>query len=148
MSIRSLVSTILATALLATLQAQGPADAEALVKEAVSYAKTQGAYKLIKEANTPGGAFRKGELYIWIVDMEGVMLANGANPKLVGKDASEKADSDAIHYAQEAVKIAEGPSKGWFTYKFTNPVTREVQQKQCYVERLDEIVIACGAYKK
>ncbi|WP_005035935.1 cache domain-containing protein [Holophaga foetida] len=148
MTARLFTRIALGTALFSILSAQGPADAEALVKEAVTFAKTHGAYKLIKEANTPGGAFHKGNLYIWVVDMEGVMLANGANPKLVGKDASEKSGGDSVRYAEEAVKIAEGPGKGWFAYKFKNPVTDEVQQKECYVEKLDEIIIACGAYKQ
>jgi len=135
-------------ALFTALGAQGPADAEALVKEALAFARTNGAYKLIKAANTPGGPFHKGDLYLWIVDMDGVMLANGANPKMVGKDSSEKADADSVHYAREAVRIAEGPGKGWFTYKFKHPVSNEIQQKECYVEKSDSIIIACGAYRK
>jgi len=148
MMLRLLARTALGVAIATTLCAQGPADAEALVKEAVAYAKTHGTYKLIKEANTPGGTFHRGELYLWVVDMDGVMLANGANPKLVGKDNSERQDGDSVHYAREAVKIAEASGKGWFSYRFTNPMTRELQQKECYVERLDEIAIACGAYKR
>jgi len=130
-----------------SLAAQGPAEAEALVKQAFEFAKTHGTYKLIKAVNTPGGPFRKGELYIWIVDLEGVMLAHGANPRMVGKDASEKQDTEAVHYAQEAIKIAEAKGSGWFSYKFTNPESKLIQTKECYVQRLDEVVIACGAYK-
>ena len=129
------------------LTAQGPADAEALVKQAFEFAKIHGTYKLIKEVNSPDGHFRKGELYIWIVDMEGVMLAHGANAKMVGKDSSERQDTDAVHYAQEAIKIAETKGNGWFSYKFVNPETKQIQSKECYVQRLDEVVIACGAYK-
>nr|WP_320133063.1 cache domain-containing protein [uncultured Holophaga sp.] len=148
MIVRRVPVLIAAAILCSALPAQGPADAEALVKEAAAFAKANGSYKLIQEVNKPNGSFQRGELYIWIVDTEGVMLANAANPAMVGKDASEKADQDAVRYAEEAVKIALGPGSGWFDYKFKNPVTLQVQEKRCYVELHGMIIIACGAYLK
>ncbi|MBP1628456.1 MAG: hypothetical protein H6Q00_2931, partial [Holophagaceae bacterium] len=85
---RALVGLTLAVG----LPAQGPEDAEALVKEAVVYAKAHGTYGLIKAVNTPDGPFRKGSLYIWMVDLEGVTVANARNPGLAGKDDSERKD--------------------------------------------------------
>jgi len=128
--------------------AQTQADAETFVKSAIAFAKTNGAYKLIKAVNAKDPQFFKGELYIWIVDQDGVMLANGANPKLVGKDMSEAHDSSDVRFAQEAAKTAMEKGAGWIEYKFMNPVTKEIQPKICFVEKYESVVICCGVYKK
>lgn len=132
----------------APLLGQTQADAEAFVKKAITFAKTNGVFKLIKAVNAQDPQFRQGELYIWIVDGEGVMLAHGANPKLIGKDMGEAKDSGDVHYAQEAAKLGQAKGSGWFDYQYVNPVTKQVQPKTCYVEKCEEVVVACGIYKK
>jgi signal transduction histidine kinase len=127
---------------------QSKEEAEAFVKQAAAFAKENGTYKLIKAVNTPDGQFKKGELYIWIVDMDGVMLAHGANSKLIGKDFSEAHDSESVRYAEEAVKVAQKQGSGWIDYRFVHPETKKVQAKTCYVEKCGPIVIACGIYMK
>jgi len=82
------------------------------------------------------------------VDLDGVMLAHGANPKLVGKDMSEAHDASDIRFAQEAAKLGQEKGSGWIEYKFVNPVTKEVQPKICFVEKYESVVICCGIYKK
>lgn len=131
-----------------SLLAQSQADAEAFVKNAIVFAKANGAYKLIKAVNAQDPQFHKGELYIWCADLDGVMIAHGANPKLIGKDFSERQDADAIRYVQEAVKVAQDKGSGWIEYKFMNPVTKQVQPKVCFVEKYETIVVCCGIYKK
>jgi len=128
--------------------AQTKEEAEAFVKSAVAFAKTHGGYKLIKEVNSPETQFKKGELYIWIVDMDGVMVAHGANPKLVGRDMGEAHDANDIRFTQEAVKIAQEKGSGWFEYQFMNPETKKIQPKICFVEKYQTLAIACGIYKK
>lgn len=130
------------------LRAQSQAEAEAFVKKAIVFAKTNGEYKLIKAVNSQDPQFRQGELYIWIVDSEGVMLANGANPKLIGKDMGEAKDSSNVRFAQQAAQLGENQGSGWFEYKFMNPVTQQVQPKLCFVEKYNSVVVACGIYKK
>jgi signal transduction histidine kinase len=129
-------------------RAQSQAEAEAFVKKAITFAKANGEYKLIKAVNAQEPQFRQGELYIWIVDGEGVMLANGANPKLIGKDMAEAKDSSNVRFAQQAAQLGESQGSGWFEYKFMNPVTQQVQPKLCYIEKYNSVVVACGIYKK
>lgn len=130
-----------------SLFAQSPAEAEAFVKNAIAFAKANGAYKLIKAVNAQDAQFKKGELYIWITDLDGVMVAHGANPKLIGRDMSEVHDSADVRFTQEAAKTGQEKGSGWIEYRFTNPVTNKVQPKVCFVEKYESVVVCCGVYK-
>ncbi len=48
----------------------------------------------------------------------------------------------------ERIQIAKEKGGGWQEYKFTNPTTQKVEQKVAYFEKVDDVVIACGAYRK
>ena len=61
------------------------AEAEAMVKKAVAFIKANGADKSYEEF-TNGKSFKDRDLYIIVYDLNGKNLAQGANPKLVGKD--------------------------------------------------------------
>ena len=62
-------------------------EAVALVKKAAVYLKDNGKEKALVEFNKPDGPFVDRDLHIFADSTNGVgtNLANGANPKLVGK---------------------------------------------------------------
>ena len=148
MILHSMLSLGLSIYLAAPVLTQTEMDAEAFVKNAVVYAKANGTYKLIKEVNSPTTQFRKGELYIFILDMEGVVLAHGVDSKLVGVDLSERRDSNNVRYIQDFIKVAEDKGSGWVDYKFTNPETGKIEDKTTFVEKHQIVIIGCGIYKK
>lgn len=120
--------------------------ASALVKKAAAYFKTNGKEKLIAEINNPSGQFVKGELYLFAQNFDGLMLAHGSNPKLVGKNLGGVKDSDGKLFFQEFVKTAK-QGGGWVDYKWTNPVSKKIESKTTYVYSLGDIFVGCGIYK-
>jgi len=46
------------------------------------------------------------------------------------------------------IKVAQSDGKGWMQYEFENPVTKAVDTKVAYFERVDDFLIGCGAFKK
>jgi cytochrome c len=148
MLLHSMLSIGLSVYLSAPVLTQTQEDAQALVHSATAYAKEHGAYNLIKEVNSPTTQFKKGELYIFILDTEGVILAHAADPKLVGSDLSERRDANNVRYVQDFMKIAQEKGSGWVDYKFPNPVTGKVEDKTTYVELYQIVIIGCGIYKK
>jgi cytochrome c len=134
-----------------SLLAQGkkgkPADAEAMVKKAIAFYKANGKDKAIAAFNDAKGKFVDGDLYILCYDLEGNCLAHGSNPKMVGKNWMELKDADGKEFVKERMKIAKEKGKGWQDYKWTNPVSKAIEAKALYLERVDDIVIGCGAYK-
>jgi cytochrome c len=124
-----------------------PAQAEAMVKKAVAYYKTNGSTKAFAEFSNPKGQFVNSDLYVFVYDLNGKCVAHGANQKMIGLDLIAMKDPDGKAYVKERVEIAKTKGKGWQDYKFTNPVSKQIEQKTAYLEKVDEYIIGCGAYK-
>jgi len=114
-------------------------EAQAMVKKAVAYIKTQGPDKAYPEIINKKGQFTDRDLYVVVYGLDGVVRAHGANEKLVGKDLSDAQDVDGKFFVRERTELARKQASFWQDYKFVNPVTKKVEPKQMYCERLDEI---------
>jgi len=136
--------------LIGTAQAsdQGTAaEAEAMVKKAVAHIKAVGADKAYDDF-TNGKGFKERDLYVIVYDLSGKNLAQGANPKLVGKDLIGLKDPDGKPIIQMFVDTAKTKGKGWVEgYKFMNPVTQKIEGKAMYLERVGDTLVGCGIYK-
>jgi len=124
------------------------AEAEAMVKKAIQLIKTEGKEKAFAEINNPKGKFVDRDLYIFVYDMDGKCIAHGFNQKMVGKELIEIKDSDGKLYVKERVEIAKTKGKGWQDYKFTDPITKKIEPKSAYVERVENMIVGCGVYKR
>lgn len=126
--------------------ADAKADAEAMVKKGIAYVKENGKEKAFAEFSNPKGKFVKGELYIFVVDFKGGMLAHGANQKLIGKNMIDLKDSDGVPFIQEFIKVGK-QGHGWVEYKWTNPATKKVEPKIAFVQAAGDMILGCGIYK-
>ena len=144
----------MALAALACLSVQAqhtPAQAEAIVKRAIGYAKQHGKDKLIQQTNQADGVFHVGsgsDLYLFVYDTQGLMLAIGFNPAAyVGKNRLDTKDPDGKAFVKEFITVAKTKGSGWVDYKYANPVSGKVEPKTSYVELADGIIYGCGVYK-
>jgi signal transduction histidine kinase len=133
--------------------AQRPTSAQAvaLVKQAVAFAKANGIAKLIQETNQENGKFHAAsgsELYIFIYDERGVVKAIGYNTAaLVGKNRIDLKDPDGVMIVRELINVAENKGKGWVDYKYPNPTTGQNEQKTSYLEFYEGAIIGSGVYR-
>lgn len=145
---KSFLLTCLAVVILfGTTYAQGKKDAEAMVKKAVTYYRSVGHDKALLDFSNPKGKFVEGEMYISVYDLTGKCLAHGVNLKMVGKDWSELKDADGKAFIKERLETAKTAGSGWQNYKWTNPVSKQIESKQTYFEKADNLIFACGFYK-
>ena len=151
MNIRTLAACTAMTALFASGAHAGDkataAEAEAMVKKAVTFIKQNGADKAYAEFNNKKGQFIDRDLYIVVYGLDGKCLSHGANEKLIGKDLSEAQDVDGKYYVKERMELAKSKQTFWQDYKFTNPVTKKIEPKQMYCERLESTAVCGGIYK-
>lgn len=129
---------------------RGTADeAVALVKKAIAYYKANGREKLAAEINNRTPQFREKDLYLFLSPVaSGALIAHGANAKMVGKSLGELKDVDGVAFVQKFRDVVNGKEgKGWVDYKWPNAKTGQIEQKSTYLERVDELYIACGIYK-
>lgn len=135
---------LLASAVFASANKQ---DAVSLVEKAASYLKTNGKDKLLAEIGTKDGQFHKGELYVVVYDMNGIVLAHPVNAKLVGKDFVNVPDVDGKLFRKEFVEVAKTKGSGWVDYRYKNPVSNKIEAKTSYVLRVDDVFLMAGIYK-
>jgi len=123
-------------------------EAEALVKKAIELTKNDGKEKAFAEINNPQGKFVDRDLYIFVYDLNGKCVAHGFNKKMIGKDLFEMKDPDGKYFVKERIEIAKTKGKGWQDYKFTDPITKKIEPKTAYVERIGDLIVGCGIYKR
>jgi cytochrome c len=125
----------------------GPEEAKGFLEKGIAFYKANGKEKSLSEFSNPNGAFVKGELYIFIWDLNGMVLAHGTNQKLIGKDVSGLKDADGKLFVKDGLDLAKAKGSGWVDYKWTNPVTKKVEAKATFVKKVDDLIFCCGIYK-
>lgn len=151
--------TALAAFLLAACEPGGPvpepeldsaesvqADAAVTLAEAAIAAYKADPEGMFEELSTPEGPWQIGEMYVFVIDRNSVILAHAADPGLAGLDLSETLDSDGFLFTPGLVEQATEDG-GWGIYRFTNPVTGEAEPKRSYVRLLDDgLIFGVGYY--
>ena len=132
----------------AALASNATADeATAMVKKGVAFIKANGADKGYAEVTSKTSQFKDRDLYLVVYGLDGVVRAHGANEKMVGKNLIELKDVDGKPFVKERVELAKAKGTFWQDYKFTNPVSKKIEPKSMYCEKLDDTVVCGGVYK-
>ena len=131
-------------------QDASPAEAEALVKEAIQFAKAKGKDAAFRAITVAGGPFHKhnGELYVFVYDMDRKVLAHGQGASKVGLNQAKAKDPDGREFVQERIQLAKSKGKGWHDYKYLNPVDKKIENKTSYIEVWEGLIFGSGIYKK
>ncbi len=123
------------------------AEATAMVKKGVEYVKTNGKDKAYAAFDDKAGPFVDRDLYLTVYSMDGTVLAHGANAKMIGKNLIDLKDIDGKPFVKERMELAKTKASFWQDYKFTNPLTKKIEPKSMYCEKLDNTVVCGGIYK-
>jgi cytochrome c len=122
------------------------AAAQNMVTKGATALRAQGWHALV-EMTAPRKTFVDRDLYLTVYDLDGKCKAHGQNAKQVAKNLINIKDPDGKLYIKERVEMAKTQSSFWQEYKYTNPVTKMVQSKQAYCEKVDSLLICGGIYK-
>jgi signal transduction histidine kinase len=123
-------------------------EAEAMVKKALKYLKTNGKDKTYVEIDKKDGQFVDRDLYLVIYGVDGIVRAHGANAKMIGKNLMEIKDIDGKAFIKERIDLAKKKTPFWQEYKFTNPVGGKIEPKAMYCVPEDDLVLCGGVYIK
>lgn len=123
-----------------------PAEAKALLKDAVQYMNEQGREKALAEFNKKLSSFVRGDLYIFAVDMEGTYLASAANPKLVGQNFFKQNADAGRKLSQNMTELVEKVGYGIVEYEWLNRQTNKLETKFSYVRKVGDVTLGVGFY--
>ncbi len=120
------------------------AEAKSLVKRGVAYIQSHGAERAYAEINDRLGALSDPQLYLVVYALDGRCLAHGANPRQVGHDLLGTTDVDGRFIVAERVALARAQPAGfWQETRTANPMTRSVEPRLVYCERVGDTAV-CG----
>jgi len=122
-------------------------EAVAMVKKGVAFWKSNGDEKTFAAITDKQGPFHDRDLYLAVYALDGTVRAHGANEKMVGRNLIDLKDVDGKAFVRERVELAQKQSSFWQDYKFTDPLTKKIEPKQMYCERVDENVLCGGVYR-
>jgi signal transduction histidine kinase len=148
-TVSSLVCILVATFSMGA-QAQSKAtaaEATAMVKKGIAFAKANGKDKAYAEISNKAGQFIDRDLYLTVYGLDGTVRAHGANEKMIGKNLMDLKDIDGTPFVKERMELAKTKGTFWQDYKFTNPTTKKIEPKSMYCEKLDDSVLCGGIYK-
>lgn len=155
-AMNSILSSLPARALLAcvllcpTARAAEPGtvdEARAMVSKAAALMRELGPERAMAEINNPFGAFTYRDLYVTVYSMRGRILAHGAQPRLIGRDAWDWRDANDKFYVREIVTRARNGDTGPVHYTHVHPFSGQLRVEETWFLAVDRYVVTCGAYK-
>ena len=143
----TIAAAFVAAPALAAEERAKPDEAKAMLAKAVAHIKAVGREKAFADFMVKPGPWVDRDLYVTVFDMTGKTLSHGANARMVGKDNINLQDGNGKYHVKERLEIAKAKGKGQQEFAFLNPMTKQIEPKLMFFERMDDIVVACGAYK-
>lgn len=118
---------------------------QALLVKAVDYYK--GNKDRALAAFSRAGEFINGELYVYVIGLNGQMLASGGSSSaLIGRNISTMRDAKGKLFIREMIDTAKSNGSGIVEYRWLNRVDGKVERKVTYYQKVDDRIIAVGFY--
>lgn len=123
------------------------AEAKILLEKAILYIKEYGEEKAFKQFNNPNSEFFYKDLYIFVIDMEGNVLAHGGQIELVGTNQYDLKDSVGKFFIREFIEELKDSDEAMVEYYWRNYDTLEIEYKMTYLKKIPgNKFIGCGIY--
>src|ERR1700730_8190312 len=124
----------------------GAEEAKNLLDRAVSHVEKERPAKAFCAFNDPSGAFHKGPLYVFVINMDGVYFAHSAAPTLVGTSLRDTRDAAGQPIGLSVMEVIGRQGEGSVDYMWLNYSTNKVEKKHSFVKRVGEFVLGVGYY--
>ena len=119
-------------------------------KQAAQLIKDKGIDAGIAEIANKKGPFVWKDTYVFLMDLNGKMLAHPIKPELTAKDSLLAVkDTDGKPLFVEFVKVANDKGDGWVDYMWPKPGQEKPAPKSSYIYRVPgtQYLVGAGIYK-
>lgn len=145
---------LLAAALLAGLAGTSlaadratPREARALFDQAVKHLDANGPEKAWQAFNDRQGPFVKKDLYVYVIDRQGVYIANGAAPdSLIGLKVLDSVDAAGTPLFRQMIAVTDKQKEARIRYVWLNRKTNHVEPKFAWLHRSGDYILGVGYY--
>lgn len=119
-------------------------------RQAAQMIEEQGIDAATREIANKEGKFVWKDTYVFLMDMDGKMLAHPIKPELTRQKTTVNiTDPDGKALFVDFIKIANDKGKGWVDYRWPKPGASEPVQKSTYIYRVPgtQYFVGAGIYK-
>jgi uncharacterized protein len=122
-------------------------EAVAMVHRVQDMFRKLGYEATIKAVLSKSGGTIDRDLYAYILDQNGVVMANGAIPTMTpGTNLYNFRDQNGKYMMREQLEVCKGAGSGWVDFRFLSPLTQTIEDKSTYIERMGNYCVAVGVY--
>jgi len=121
-----------------------PAEAKAMLAKAAAYYKAVGRQQALADFNSKRAPFGDRDLYVVCLGADHTVVANGGFPSFVGQSVDQLKDADGKSVGKAIWDAAGG--EGSAHYRWINPVSRKMEPKVTFSQKVGDDVCAVGAY--
>jgi len=119
-------------------------------QEAAKFIRDNGIDAGVKSIGDKSGPFVWKDTYVFLMNMDGKMLAHPVKPELTQKDTViEVKDTAGKPLFLEFVEVANSKGKGWVDYMWPKPGQDQPAAKTSYIYRVPgtQYIVGAGIYK-
>ncbi|MFP4392444.1 MAG: cache domain-containing protein [Desulfohalobiaceae bacterium] len=120
-----------------------------MCQEAAAYVQNHDLEKAIERISDPEGRFVWKDSYVFLMNLEGKMLAHPFKPELTEKDhvllhTDPTGKALFVHF----VNLARSTGEGWVEYMWPRPGKETPRKKKTYIYRVPgtELFVGAGVY--
>jgi cytochrome c len=151
----STLAILLSVCLAGNVLAESASKEECIAKskEAAKMIEEKGLDAAVTEINKKDGKFVWKDTYVFLMDLDGKMLAHPMKPDLIGKnlmgstDKAEKGKEKMLF--KEFVELAKTKGDGWVDYMWPKPGEEKPSKKISYIHRVQgkNLFVGAGIYE-
>jgi len=107
----------------------------ALVDQAASLLQSKGT-EAFTEFRKKDSKWLKDDTYIFVLNMNAILLFNPINLELEGKNIIDLKDVNGKAYVQETIETAKTQGSGWIDYMWPKPGESKPSKKSSYIKKV------------
>lgn len=123
-----------------------PEEARAMTERAATLLEAEGPDRAFRAFMDPNGDFIDRDLYVFVIDFHGILIASGGFPNSIGAVVADARDRNGRPFIREMLHIAREQDQGWVEYDMIHPCTGEMTPKISFIKRVGPVIIGVGAF--
>ncbi|HMK36917.1 MAG TPA: cache domain-containing protein [Desulfomonilaceae bacterium] len=144
----STVSLMLLLSVASSVLADQSQDVENLVQQAVQMFNDKGRDATLSAINDKRGPLVKGDLYVFALTMENLLVAQPYEHTLRKMNLSNTQDARGVYIFKKFQEVVEKQGSGWVEYMWAKPGEKDPSPKRSYLKKVpgENLYVGAGYY--
>jgi signal transduction histidine kinase len=133
----------------AEAQTASPELAQSLALKAAALIAHEG-FEAAHQEFLRDGEFKHDEIYVNVIDTNGVWRCYPPRPANEGKNVLAVQDANGRFLVKDIIALAKDKGEGWVEYRWLNPQTNRIAPKRTFVKAVprEDLIVYVGVYDK